>query len=113
MGAAPGRPGPNGPDGPPGEPGRGATVMSASFLKGERSFVTTKPDGVSLPSRIAFCPFASRFPFETWIVPKTHSSHFENIQKHSVEELARVLRQTLAKIRRLSEPQVEQMELFG
>jgi UDPglucose--hexose-1-phosphate uridylyltransferase len=50
------------------------------------------------PGFVAFCPFASRFPFETWIVPKTHSSHFENIQKHSVEELARVLRQTLAKI---------------
>ncbi len=33
------------------------------------------------PHFTAFCPFASRFPFETWIVPKTHSSHFENIPK--------------------------------
>jgi UDPglucose--hexose-1-phosphate uridylyltransferase len=50
------------------------------------------------PGFLAFCPFASRFPFETWIVPKSHGSHFENIQKHLVEELARVLRQTVAKI---------------
>ena len=25
------------------------------------------------PDFMAFCPFASRFPFETWILPKTHS----------------------------------------
>ena len=26
-------------------------------------------------------PYASRFPFEAWILPKGHASHFENIQK--------------------------------
>ena len=31
-------------------------------------------------------PFASRFPFETWILPKQHSSHYENIQKSGVDE---------------------------
>ena len=35
----------------------------------------------------AFCPYASRFPFETWIVPKTHASHFENIPKPGVDDL--------------------------
>ena len=35
----------------------------------------------------AFCPYASRFPFETWIVPKNHSSHFENIPKPGVDDL--------------------------
>ena len=35
----------------------------------------------------AFCPFASRFPFETWIVPKNHASHFENIPKPGVDDL--------------------------
>ena len=35
----------------------------------------------------AFCPYASRFPFETWIVPKAHSSHFENIPKPCVDDL--------------------------
>ena len=43
----------------------------------------------------AFCPFASRFPFETWIIPKQHSSHFENIPKPGVDDLASVLRQVL------------------
>jgi UDPglucose--hexose-1-phosphate uridylyltransferase len=46
----------------------------------------------------AFCPFASRFPFETWILPKAHSSHFENIPKPSLDDLAQVLRQILNKL---------------
>ena len=29
------------------------------------------------PYFTAFCPYASRFPFETWILPKAHSSHYE------------------------------------
>ena len=41
------------------------------------------------PNFVAFCPFAGRFPFETWILPKTHNSHYENIQKNEVDELAR------------------------
>jgi len=50
------------------------------------------------PNFLAFCPFASRFPFETWIVPRVHASHYENIQKPSVDDLATVLRQVIAKI---------------
>jgi UDPglucose--hexose-1-phosphate uridylyltransferase len=46
----------------------------------------------------AFCPFASRFPFETWIVPKAHSSHFENIPKPAVDDLGHVLHQVLNKL---------------
>src|SRR5215212_4658735 len=30
------------------------------------------------PHFTAVCPYASRHPFETWILPKAHSSHFEN-----------------------------------
>ncbi|MGR3311530.1 MAG: galactose-1-phosphate uridylyltransferase [Candidatus Brocadiales bacterium] len=47
---------------------------------------------------IAFEPFAPRFPFETWILPKKHEAHFENTQKIEIEELATVLKSTLAKI---------------
>ena len=50
------------------------------------------------PGFVAFAPFASRFPFETWIVPKQHSSHFDQIQKNGIEDLARVLRQVIARI---------------
>jgi UDPglucose--hexose-1-phosphate uridylyltransferase len=46
----------------------------------------------------AFCPFASRFPFETWILPKNHSSHFENIPKPSLDDLGRTLHQVLNKL---------------
>jgi UDPglucose--hexose-1-phosphate uridylyltransferase len=46
----------------------------------------------------AFCPFASRFPFETWILPKTHSCHFENIPKPAVDDLSHVLHQVLNKL---------------
>jgi UDPglucose--hexose-1-phosphate uridylyltransferase len=46
----------------------------------------------------AFCPYASRFPFETWILPKAHSSHFENIPKPGVDDLGTVLRQVLNKL---------------
>src|SRR5580700_2783566 len=50
------------------------------------------------PHFTAFCPFASRFPFETWIVPKHHSSHFENIPKPGVDDLGLVLHQVLNKL---------------
>jgi UDPglucose--hexose-1-phosphate uridylyltransferase len=47
---------------------------------------------------VAFAPFASRFPFETWILPKNHNSHFENIQKIEVDELGTVLKTILLKL---------------
>jgi UDPglucose--hexose-1-phosphate uridylyltransferase len=50
------------------------------------------------PHFTAFCPYASRFPFETWILPKAHSSHFENIPKPGVDDLGSVLRQILNKL---------------
>ena len=43
-------------------------------------------------------PFASRFPFETWILPKNHTSQFENIQKNGVEELSGVMRHVIVKV---------------
>jgi UDPglucose--hexose-1-phosphate uridylyltransferase len=50
------------------------------------------------PHFTAFCPYASRFPFETWIVPKNHASHFENIPKPGVDDLGQVLHQVLNKL---------------
>lgn len=47
---------------------------------------------------LAFAPYAPRFPFETWIVPKFHSSHFEYHDKPVLEELAFILRRTLLKL---------------
>jgi UDPglucose--hexose-1-phosphate uridylyltransferase len=50
------------------------------------------------PHFTAICPYASRFPFETWIIPRNHSSHFENIPKPTLDDLGSVLRQTLSKL---------------
>jgi UDPglucose--hexose-1-phosphate uridylyltransferase len=50
------------------------------------------------PGFVAFCPFAARFPFETWIVPSGHASHYETLTRSSAEELARVIHRVLSKI---------------
>lgn len=41
---------------------------------------------------LLFAPFASRYPFETWIVPKRHASDFHHITLPEAEDLSRVLR---------------------
>jgi UDPglucose--hexose-1-phosphate uridylyltransferase len=47
---------------------------------------------------VAFCPFASRTPFETRIYPKRHMASFMTIEDEEIEEMAWVLRDTLFKI---------------
>ncbi|MFN4259091.1 MAG: galactose-1-phosphate uridylyltransferase [Gemmataceae bacterium] len=59
---------------------------------------TEKRIVLDTPHFLTFTPYASRFPFETWIVPKNHSSHFENIQKTEVEELGALLKTILLKL---------------
>ncbi len=51
----------------------------------------------------AVAPFASRFPFETWLLPRRHESHFENIRESEVANLAWVLRNVLRKMDRVLE----------
>ena len=50
---------------------------------------------------IAFCPFVSRFPYETWIMPKKHESHFVGIRKDEVRPLGVILRNTMKKLKKL------------
>ncbi len=50
------------------------------------------------PNFVVFCPFASRFPFETWVLPKQHSSQYENIPRQGIDELGMVLRNILGKL---------------
>jgi len=40
---------------------------------------------------VVFEPFASRVPFETWIVPRDHRSAFENISRDQAKSLGRTL----------------------
>jgi len=46
-------------------------------------------------SYFVFEPFASRWPFETWIIPKQHAAVFTAGDASEVEPLARALRTTL------------------
>ena len=50
-------------------------------------------------SFFAFCPFASRSPFETWILPKKHCADFGKLEPHDIPDLASILRECLSKIR--------------
>lgn len=52
---------------------------------------------------IAMCPYASRFPFETIILPKRHSSHFEQAATSMIQNLARVHRAVVQKIEKVLE----------
>jgi len=49
-------------------------------------------------SFLAIEPFEARFPFETWILPKTHEPAFEEIGRNDIIHLARLLKEILSKI---------------
>ncbi len=63
-----------------------------------QELATEKRVVLDLPNFVVLTPYASRFPFETWIIPKNHNSHFENIQKTEVDELGSVLKTILMKL---------------
>ena len=52
---------------------------------------------------LAITPYASRFAFETWIVPRRHESHFENAESSVMRNLAWVVRAALRKMDRVLE----------
>lgn len=35
---------------------------------------------------VAICPFASRFPYETWIIPRFHEARYENLSDQGVRD---------------------------
>jgi UDPglucose--hexose-1-phosphate uridylyltransferase len=52
---------------------------------------------------VALSPYAPRFPFETWLLPKRHGSNFEDAPRHEYESLARMLKDTLLRMNRALE----------
>jgi len=50
---------------------------------------------------VVIAPYAPRFPFETWILPKTHDSCFENAQKREYQNLSKILKTMLLKMDRV------------
>jgi UDPglucose--hexose-1-phosphate uridylyltransferase len=48
-------------------------------------------------------PYAPRFPFETWVLPLAHRSHFEETDAPAMKNLAWVMRSLIRKIDRVLE----------
>ena len=54
---------------------------------------------------VAFHPFASRTPFETWIIPLKHNATFGSISETDCRKMARILKPTLESLAEsLSDP---------
>ncbi len=52
---------------------------------------------------LAFCPFASRFPFEVWILPVFHSDSFESLEDQKVKrEFATLFLAVMRQIERVT-----------
>ena len=55
---------------------------------------------------VAFCPYAPRVPYETWIMPRNHEASFERTgtsRTGGVTDLASLLRRTLQRIRTVTD----------
>jgi UDPglucose--hexose-1-phosphate uridylyltransferase len=52
---------------------------------------------------VALAPYAPRFAFETWLLPKRHGSRFEEAERHQYASLARLLKAVLQRLNRALE----------
>lgn len=50
---------------------------------------------------LAFAPFASRYPFETWVIPKRHQSQFENSSRNEIDEFADAATEVLHRLEKV------------
>ena len=66
-------------------------ILQAEVEKGER-VIEANEDFVAL------APFASRFPFEMWILPKVHSSDFESMSEAQFASLSVLLKSVLGRL---------------
>jgi UDPglucose--hexose-1-phosphate uridylyltransferase len=54
---------------------------------------------IDIDGFIAVVPFASRFPFEVWIMPKRHSCDFVSMEESERFGLAKILKKVLLKLK--------------
>lgn len=52
---------------------------------------------------VALAPYAPRFPFETWLLPRSHGARFEEAPRPVYENLARMLKTVLQRMNRALE----------
>ncbi len=50
---------------------------------------------------VVVAPFASRFPFETWLMPKTHAASFDAISDEGLQTMAKALKGVLSKLKKV------------
>ena len=48
---------------------------------------------------MCIAPFTSRFPFESWILPRTHDIYFEDINNPEICSLAKIMKDILTRIK--------------
>jgi UDPglucose--hexose-1-phosphate uridylyltransferase len=58
---------------------------------------------VESPEAVALAPYAPRFAFETWLLPKRHNARFEDAPRHEYETIARLLKTVLERMDRALE----------
>ncbi len=47
---------------------------------------------------VAFEPFASKYPFETWVMPKMHQASFASMSRERIEEFAELAQDVLRRV---------------
>ena len=52
-------------------------------------------------SFLAFCPYAPRYAFETWIIPKGHSADFSHADESTQSHLAQILQDILKRVKKV------------
>ena len=52
---------------------------------------------------VALAPYAPRFPFETWLLPRSHGARYEEASRQQYESLARMLKSLLTRMNRVLE----------
>ncbi len=77
---------------------RGRSIF-ADFIRAEKEkkvrIVEENDDFVSI------APFASRFPFETWVLPKNLASHYESMEPRHLHSLAGIMKSTLGRMNKV------------
>ncbi len=59
-------------------------IIREELRSGQRVILETK-------NFVAFCPYAPRFPFQFWIIPKRHNCEFQDINEEEITDLSSVM----------------------
>ena len=68
-------------------------IVREELRVGERVIIETK-------NFVALCPYAAKFPFEIWIIPKRHSCAFNEIVYEEIEDMGLMLMSILKRLRK-------------